>query len=223
MKIITTIFIFLTISTFVFGQKNAVEINGLEFLFKQVKVDTLESGGNEIVELYRNGKKLLTHTMFEEFGDCSSIHLKLGKYEVKGNSIVFYSYWAATDRMPGTILPFGFREQIYSVDSIGKLRLTGAEIYIENFATSKNKSYLEENGWRHKGLKFLTEQPKNDYEKKLLEDYIQNIEKEYNTDFVLYRRKDELENRVRNNMLKEIKANTANWIEGEEAFGRVKK
>ncbi len=220
---ITIIFIFLTIPTFVFGQNKEVEINGGKFLFKLVKLDTLESADNEIVELYRNGKKLLTHTISEEIGDCSSIHIQLGSYNVEGNYIIFYSYWAATDRMPGSILPFGYRAQKYFVDSSGKLKLSNAKIYIENYVATENKNYLEENGWKHKGLKFLTEQPKNEYEEKLLEDYIQNIQKEYNADFVLNREKDELEKRVRNNLAEEIKMRTENWVEGEESFGRIKK
>ena len=147
------ILIFTTISTFGYGQTKEIEINGTLFSFKQVELDTLESVENKIVELYRNEKKLLTHTVFKEEGDCSSIHIQLGNYKVEGNKIIFYSYWAATDRMPGSILPFGYREQIYSIDSLGILKLTEAKIYIENYVTSENKKFLEENGWKHKGLK----------------------------------------------------------------------
>lgn len=217
------ILIFMTISTFFYGQTKEIEINGMLFSFKQVELDTLESAEHKIVELYRNEKKLLTHTVFKEEGDCSSTHIQLGNYKIEGNTIKFYSYWAATDRMPGSILPFGFREQIYSIDNLGILKLIGAKIYIENYVTSKNKNFLEENGWKHKGLKYLNERAKNDYEKRLLEDYSKNIENEYKAEFVLNEEKEVLEKKVRDNLKEEIKKYTGNWIEGDEVFGRVKK
>ena len=217
------ILVFITISNFVSGQTKEIEINGTLFSFAQLKVDTLEGSENEIIELYRNGKKLLTHTIFKDEGDCSSIHIQLGNYKIEDNKIVFYSYWAATDRMPSSILPFGFRKQIYSVNNLGILKLTDAEIYIENYVPSETKKFLEEDGWKHKGLKFLNEQTKNDFEKKLLEDYIKNVEKEYNAEFVLNGKKKELEKLVRNSLKEKIKKHTENWIDGEEAFGRIKK
>ncbi len=216
------ILIFITFSTFVLGQTVKIEINRTFFSFKQVKLDTIESAENEILELYRNDKKLLTHTLFKEDGDCSSIHIQLGNYKVEGNKIIFYSYWAATDRMPGSILPFGFREQIYSVDSLGTLKLTESKIYIENYTTSGTPNFLEENGWRHKGLKHLTEHPKNDYEQRLLNDYILNIEKEYNAEFVLNEEKNVLEKKVRESLKEKIEKYTGNWTEGE-VYGRVRK
>ena len=217
------ILIFITFPTFLLGQTEKIEINGTFFSFIQVKLDTIESAENEILELYRNDKKLLTHTLFKEEGDCSSIHIQLGNYKVERNKIIFYSYWAATDRMQGSILPFGFREQIYSVDSLGLLKLTEAKIYIENFTTSGNINFIEENGFKHKGIKYLTEQPKNDYEQRLLKDYIQNIEKEYNAKFVLNKEKNVLEKKVRESLKKEIKKYTGNWIEGDDVYGRIKK
>ena len=223
MKLKTLIIsIFLMFSTFVFGQTKKVEINGIIFSFRQMKLDSLESAENKIVELYRNGKKLLTHTMFKEEGDCSSTHIQLGKYKVDNNKITFYTYWAATERMPGLILPFGFREQIYTVDSLGILKLSEAKIYIENTVSSENKNFLEENGWMHKGLKYLNKVTKSKYEKRLLDDYIKNVEKEYNSKFVLNYKRDELEKNVRSSLEKEIEKYTGNWTEGE-AFGRVKK
>ena len=68
--------------------------------------------------------------------------------------------------------------------------------------------------------------PKNEgrcfLQKILLDDYIKNVEKEYNSKFVLNDKRDELEKNVRSIMEKEIEEYTGNWIEGE-AFGRVKK
>lgn len=224
MKVATFILLILTtISTIASGQTKEIEINGTLFSLKQVELDTLESAENKIVELYRNGEKLLTHTLFKEEGDCSSIHIQLGNYKLESNKIIFYSYWAATDRMQGSILPFGFREQIYAVDSLGILKLNDANIYIENYVTTENKQFLEKNGWKHKGLKFLNEQAKNEYEKTLLEDYIRSVENEYNAEFVLNEEKEMLENKVRDSLKELIEKYTENWIEGNEVYGRVKK
>ncbi len=217
------ILIFTIISSFGYGQTKEIEVNGTLFLFKQIELDTLESAENKVLEVYRNEKKLLTHTIFIEEGDCSSINIQLGNYEIEANKVVFYSYWAATDRMPNSILPFGFRKQIYSVDSLGILKLTEAKIYIENYINSENKMFLEENGWKHKGLKYLNIPVKNEYERRLLKDYITNVENEYNTEFVLGKAKDKLEKKVRDKLKAEIKKYTGNWIGGDEVFGRVKK
>ncbi|MBL4746160.1 MAG: hypothetical protein JKY08_07305 [Flavobacteriaceae bacterium] len=214
--------IFLAFSITFFGQKKVIEINGVTFSFNQVKLDTLESAENKIIELYRGGEKLLTHTVFKEEGDCSSIHIQLGQYQILDDKIIFYSYWAATDRMSGSILPFGYRKQQYSVDSLGFLKLVESKIYIENIVTSENINYFENNGWKHKGLKYLNEPLKNIYEQRLLEDYTQNIENEYNAEFVFNEKKEDLEKEVRNILKEEIKKHTENWIEGE-VYGRVKK
>ena len=224
MKLRTLIIILvsLTFSTLAFGKTQKIEINGKLFLFKQVKLDTLVSAEYEIVELYRDDKKLLTHIIFKEDGDCSSTHIQLGKYKVDGNKIIFYTYWASRDRMPNLILPFGFREQIYTVDISGILKLSYSKIYIENIVTTKNKNFLEENGWKHKGLKYLNEQAKSEYEKSLLNDYIINVQEEYNSVFVLDDKKDELERNVRSSLKQEIDKYTGEWVEGE-VYGRVKK
>ena len=214
--------IFLAFSITAFGQKEEIEINGVIFSFNLVKLDTLESAENKVVELYRGSKRLLTHTIFKEEGDCSSIHIQLGKYKVVGNKITFYSYWASTDRMPVSILPFGFRKQQYSVDSLGFLKLVESKIYMENFVTSKNKNYFENNGWKHKGIKYLNKSPKNEYEQRLLKDYTQNIKNEYKAEFVFNEAKEELEKEVRNNLKEEIKIRVESWIEGE-VYGKVKK
>lgn len=212
--------LFLSIS--VFGQKEEIKINGILFSFKQISLDTLDSAKHKVVELYRDSDKLLSHVIFKEEGDCSSFHIQVGSYKVVGNKIIFYTYWASTDRMPGAILPFGFRKQQYSVDSLGFLKLVESKIYIENYVASKHKNYMINNGWKHKGLKYLNEPVKNKYEKRLLDDYTKNIENKFNAKFVFNKEKEDLEKEVRNNLKDEIEEYTGNWEEGE-VYGKVRK
>ena len=223
MKVQAALFLIsLTIPFVTFGQSNSFEVNETLFSFKKVTLDSWEENKNVQVALYRNGKKLLTHTLFHHDGDCSSYQVQIGNYMIKENKIIFHSYWAATDRMPSSILPFGFREQIYTVDSSGIVRLTEAKIYLEEMIFSEYESYIEDGGWGHKGFKYLNKTPINKYEERLLADYMKGIEKEYNADFVLGNEKKGLEGRIRSSLKKEIDEHTGKWVEGE-IYGRIKK
>ncbi len=129
----------------------------------------------------------------------------------------------ATDRMPASTLPFGFRKQSYFVDSLGKLGLIESRIYLESNVSGEKNDNFEENTGKHKGLKYLNEKPQNDYEQKELDDYVQTIENEYNAIFVFGEERDELEKQVRKFLKEEIKRRTEVWIDGSEGFGRFRK
>ncbi len=218
--IYTSIFLFSIMS--VSGQSKQFIINGNAFSFVMEQLDSLEGGEYEIVKLYRKKKKLLSHITFKEEGDCSAIHIQLGNFSVTDKEIIFYSYWAASDRMPGSILPNGFMKQVYTVNSRGMVNLKEAKIYIEDFVDIENKDFFENNGWKHKGLKYLHEIPKNKSEQQLLDNYIQSIEKKYNAIFVLNTEKNILENEVRIELKDKIQEYTKDWVEGE-IYGRVRK
>lgn len=222
MKFNILIFLLILSPLNTFAQTQKVEINGVPFSFINIKLDTTYGAEKETIELYRKGKKLLTHTLFKEEGDCSSTHIQLGSYKIIGNNIIFYSFWAAADKMPDSILPFGFRQQTYAVDSLGALKLIDAKIYIETSIATDNKNFLEENGWKHKGLQYLNKKTSSKFEQKLIADYVKNAEKEYNASFVFNLEKEALEKKVRNILKEEIKIHTQNW-EAKEVYGRVKK
>lgn len=222
LKILIYIVVF-SISTLNFyGQSKQFKANGHIFSFVTDKVDNLEGSEDEVVHLYRGNKKLLSHTTSKQEGDCSSVNIQLGNYSIIDNEIIFYSYWAATDRMPGPMLPYGFRKQIYAVDSVGLLHLREATIYIEDYVEKEDKSFFEDNGWKHKGLKHLNKAPQNKAEQELLFDYIQSIERKYNAEFVLSVKKKSLEEEVRRALQSEIQEHTKDWVEGE-VYGKVKK
>ena len=141
------------------------------------------------------------------------------------NRLIFYSYWAATDRQNILIFPFGFRKQTYSIEESGRLSKLTAEIFIEdNIEKSIGKEifYNEHNNWKHKGLKFIYKKPRNNFEIKAKKDYIKSIEKMYNANFVFGKEKQALEKEVRTKMKNEIATHTGDWKEGE-MYGTVKK
>jgi hypothetical protein len=204
------------------GQSKQFVINGYDFSAVNEKLDTLEGAENEIIKLYRGNKELLSHTKFKEEGDCSSIKIQLGSYYLTDNDIIFYSYWAAADRMPSSLFPNGYMKQVYTVNSLGLVSLKEAKIYIEDFVDNENKKWFENNGWRHKGLKYLNEPPKNKLEQQLLDNYIKGIEKKYTANFVLNTEKNILESEIRIALKHKILEYTKDWIDGE-VYGKVKK
>lgn len=220
MKITYSLFLIIFVST-IYCQTKQIEINGTEFSFITEQNDS-DNAENKVVKLYRANKEILTHTLFFEEGDCSSINIQLGNYSVKENEIIFYSYWAVCDRMPGMMMPYGFMKQVYTVENSGFLKLKNAKIYIEDFVEIDSIEFFETNRWQHKGLKYLYETPKNNSEQLLLNRYIQKIEKKYSAKFVLNSQKQMLENEVRKSLQNEIQEHTGNWVEGE-IYGKVKK
>jgi hypothetical protein len=191
------------------------------------KVDSSNDEGAKILHVYRNGKKMLSHTLFKSDGDCSSINIEIGNYKWRNNEIVFYSYWAATDRQNIALYPFGFRKQTYSIEETGKIIKQKAELFIEDNVekgVGKEKFYAAHSNWKHKGLGFIYTSPQNDFEKEAKEDYIRNIEIMYRGTFVFGKRKEALEKEVRQELSKEITLHTGDWKAGEAfGYGMVKK
>ena len=116
-NLIITIFLFIN---FGFSQTQKKVINGIEFKIVTISID--ENEQTEFIELYRNNKKILTHTLSEFDGDCSSENIELGTYEIMDSNLIFYSYWASGDRMMKNIYPFGFRKQTYSINEKGFIK-----------------------------------------------------------------------------------------------------
>lgn len=191
-KIFLLIFL---ISAFAFGQNKTIKINHQNFEFKTLKSD---DSLLKTVEISRNNNKILTHTLYQEDGDCSSIQIELGNYEVKNSEIIFYTYWAAADLQGLLSYPFGFRKQIYSLNNSGKLKLTKAEIYIEDNVNEKGISYLKST-------------PKTKAEKELFTKYINAIEQKYKANFVNGKEKIALQKEVKKALEKEVQIATKDW------------
>ena len=185
-----------------FAQTTIKVINGVPFKIVTVSIEGEEQ--LEYIALYRNDKKILTHTIAKFEGDCSSENIELGDYKIVGTQLIFYTYWASGDRMMKNIYPYGFRKQIYSVDANGIVSLESSKLYIESYIDAWNE---------HKGLKYLKNKPKTAEEIELLNDYISKAEKMYKGDFVLGKNKDRLEAEVRKNIGEVITENTKYWKE----------
>ncbi len=119
-------------------------------------------------------------------------------------------------------MPYGFRKQIYSIRKNGIVKLKESEIYIEDFVDSEDRNLFEGNGWTHKGIKYLTQKPKNENEQFLLDNYINYVEKKYQSKFVSGNSKKILEKEVRTKLKEKIKKHTEAWKD-KEVYGNSKK
>ena|SRR6218665_1450324 len=209
MKIIIFIFCFFILFTKTSGQnknKNKI-INQRNFEFRHIKTDNTSL---QKVEIFRDKKKILTHTLYNDDGDCSSIQIELGNYKIIKHQLIFYTYWIAADRQGLLVYPFGFRKQTYSLKNTAKIKLIESEIYIENYV----------NDTKLKGMLYLNSNPKTKKENNLLNNYIKAIESKYNGKFVLGEEKKKLQKEVKKALKNEISSNTKNW---KEIYGQNQK
>ncbi|MBJ2175859.1 hypothetical protein JBL43_16515 [Aureibaculum sp. A20] len=188
--------------TYAAAQEEKVLINGHHFKFVQTVVnDTLQA---DFIEIYKSNKKIITHTHSHFDGDCSSENIELGTYQIKENTIFFYTYWASGDRMNKNIYPYGFRKQTYKVANNGKVTLRSSIIYVKDYVDA----YAE-----HKGMQFLDTVTNSANDQKLLNDYVSKVEEMYSSKFVFGKQKETLEKEVRTLLKNEIKENTGYWKE----------
>lgn len=202
MKKLPTLIALLFLSTLCFSQVEVKKINNTDFKFVTTTInDTILSN---YVEIYRDDKKIITHTLSSSDGDCSSENIELGSYKTTDSEITCYSYWASADRMGQNIYPYGFRKQTYTVASNGSVKLSKTALYIKTFM---------DNWETHPGMKYLNTAYKTNQEKTLFEDYIDKTEKKYASKFVFGQTKDNLEKEVRKELKNDIFENTKNWKE----------
>jgi len=201
-KNIPVVLLFLINIQYTFSQSETVVINQHNFTIKTISIDDTEQ--IEFIELYRGDKKILTHTLSGFDGDCSSSNIELGNYVIEKSSIIFYSYWASGDRMGSNIYPYGFRKQKYNVDHNGLISIDISELYVESYTTEWEKS---------PAIGILYKSPKTKKELKLVDTYIREVEKMYQSKFVTKEVKATLEEEVRFQLRAEIKENTEYWSE----------
>lgn len=184
-----------------FGQEKTVKINNNNFHFKIIND---ENSSEKNLKISRDNKPVITHILHKDDGDCSSIQIELGNYDIKNNKIIFYTYWAAADLQGILTYPFGFRKQIYNVSTNGNLALAKATIYIE-------EDYI--NDKKQEGFKFLNIKAKNRSEEQLLQNYKAAVEKKYHSEFVDGKEKELLMKEVRQKLQQEILTETKDWKE----------
>ena len=194
------IILFSVFALIMHGQDDTVVINAHPFIFHSVFVKNENGDSVKRLEMFRGETKLMTHTVREISGDCNSESIELGDYEITDSTITFYTYWNRAGDAP--VSPYGARKQVNAVDQGGRLIPKQSEIYIE---TSKQ-------GWKeNKGIEFLFSTPKNDTEKKELTTYINKVEKDFTSSFVLGTKKELLLKEVKTKLDNQIRSATKDW------------
>lgn len=173
----------------------------LDFVSKFDSINAIRT-----IELFNAQKKIHTHVLFREEGDCSSVFLEIGSYEIKENTLIFYTYWCGADRMSNTLVPFGAKIKEFKISKKGELLSIKAEVYKEDFVNDK----------KNKGVEYLNSKPKNQNEIELLKNYITLIETQEEAHFVAGNQKFILLNKVKDKLRDSINSNTKNW---KEVFG----
>lgn len=202
----------LALSGTAFAENQNIKINQTAFELKSVSNQDDDGYIRNDIELYRKGKKLLTHTLDAASGDCSITQIELGDYAVKDNQLIFYSYWAAADRQGIWTYPYGVRKQTYAVDAQGNVKLIDAVLYIEDvigdpLSTNPDEEYLQ----------FLHRFPKNRQQQRTLNDYIQTMQTQYRGRFVHGQERTLLIKEVKTQLAKHIARETQGW---KQEFGR---
>jgi hypothetical protein len=165
--------------------------NGYFYNKETHKTDSTDFETNLL--LFRNGKKILTHIIRQNFVDCNSQTIELGDYEFSDSSIIFYSYWAWQGGCCSGL--FGARIQEFKVLNNGQLKLSNSKIYLQ-----KQKNDIENMS--------LTDRQK----------YISKIEKDYYANFITGDQADKLIQIVKNKLANQIQIETNGFERNERGY-----
>lgn len=174
---------------------NSIEhltINNHDFSFVKEHYRLYDTKG-DIVKIYNDKNLIITFTIWESTGGCSSKAITEGTYEISDNKITFYTMWHRQGK--AYLAPYGAKIAHYKVSKFGKLELIDAQIYIEETA----KGYDDESG-----MEYLFNKPKTVEQQEQLANYIKEVEEEYNATFVF--NKDALIKEVKEALKRKIKA-----------------
>ncbi len=182
------------LSQYIFASVEQVTINKHEFRIVTKSYDVEDTKG-KYIKLYKDEKMLFRFTLKDSTGSCSAKSLIDGHYEIEGNKITLYSFW--NRRGKAYLAPYGARIQIYEVLTSGELKLISARVYVE---ASKYK--LDKDS----GMRFLFKTPKNKIEKKELQQYVSEIEKQYVAEFIFGEEAKLLIQEVRESLRRKMKS-----------------
>ena len=164
--------------------------------------ETYNEYGNkgEVMRFYKGGEKnetalLLTFTLRDRMGPCSARELEKGTYEINASTITFYSSWKRGGKAYEA--PSGARVKVYKVLKDSTLKKVSSKVYIE---TSK-RNYDEESG-----MQYLFTEPKTEEEKESLQEYIEEVEDDYDGIFVFAKEGKELIREVKKAFRRKTKA-----------------
>ena len=190
------------------AQAKTININQHDFEIKNTQGESEEGFEQDNFELYRDAKKLLTHTQRLSTGDCSILTIEVGDYDIKGNQLIFYTYWAASDRQGLWAYPYGVRKQIYTVNAKGGVDLTSAVIYVEDYNSEGDPQEIDA---EKEYLQFLHTAPKNQQQRQALNHYMQSMQIRYKARFVSGKERTQLIQEVEKRLAPQIKTETQSW------------
>ncbi len=157
------------LSSFLLGDKELIVVNEQYDLYKSK---------GEVAKFYkeqsnRDLKFLKSFTLQEHSGGCAAQAYEKGVYEVNGTRLYFYTQWSRSGKAYDA--PIGVRIEEYQLEG-EQLKRCSSLFYIE----------LEKRGKEApEGMEFLFAKPKNSKEEHLLNEYINEVEKDYNGKFLL--------------------------------------
>ena len=183
-------------------------INQHNFEIKITKGEDRFGFEQESFELYRASQKLLSHTKHLSTGNGSISSIEIGDYDIKGNQLIFYTYWASGDTQGLWAYPYGVRKQIYTVNAKGGVDLTTAVIYVEDYNSEGDPQEIDA---EKEYLQFLHTAPKNQQQRQALNHYIQSMQTRYKARFVSGQERTQLIQEVEKRLAPQIKTETQGW------------
>ena len=161
-------------------------INGQPFKIVEEPYDEYGDKGI-MLKVYKAMEKypLLTLTFENKSGSCSSRTTQEGSYEIKEDTITFYSHWKRKGKAYDS--PIGDRIQVFKVDEKGNIKQVSGRVYIEQHTkNSKNED----------GMNYLFDTPKTQEGKALLKSYVGSVERIFEATFVFEKEADRLTEEV---------------------------
>jgi hypothetical protein len=176
MKILLTCIILFTL-LYAFKTEKEVRIGTHTFMLVEESYNEYGDKGVTLALYDRDANKSvspkLTFLLRNEYGSCSDKDIEAGSYEIKKDSIVFYTHWKRSRNSDNA--PIGNRIQVYKVDNNGSFTMVDSKIYVER--TTQNEDADE-------GMQYLYVAPKTKEEEVLLNEYILSVENIFKAKFV---------------------------------------
>lgn len=176
MKILISLFLIITQLLFSAELKH-VTMGHQDFSIVTESYDIYGSKG-EVMKFYKEERNndltfVLRLTMTDHTGSCADKAIQEGAYEINRTNITLYSFWDRRGKAYDA--PYGARVAHYKLSDDRTLVKEASYIYIE----SERKKYNDESG-----MKYLFTPPQNEEERKELQNYIEDVERQYKGTFV---------------------------------------
>lgn len=211
MRHLRIIFIIAMYPMVLWGQSDTLWIKNKGFVFQtdnKTDDDLLEAEYLNISSIDPSVTNKIRFTLKEIGGDCNSLTVEIGDYEIKDDQLILCSFWCWQGDAP--VSPWGARKQIYTVNESGDLKKEASYVYIESGRA----------GWtENDGVEFLYTQPQTESDKRRYMDYVKKIESEYEGTFVFGKNADSLIKEVKSRFTDYLLTLKKSWRQSENSFG----